>query len=71
MTDGRPIPVRPVAITIRSATYRGTYFVDRSVVYVRSRFGIRSAKLDGASPLVTAKALLSELATGRSRTASK
>ncbi len=71
MTDGRPIPVRPVAVTIRGATYRGTYFVDRSIVYVRSRFGIKAAKLDDVSPKATARALLSELATERSRTTSK
>jgi hypothetical protein len=71
MTDGRPIPVRPVSVTIRGVTYRGTYFVDRSVVYVRSRLGIKAIQVGESSPKTVAKLLLSELAAIRRRTREK
>lgn len=71
MADGKSIPVKPVAISIRGVTYRGTYFVERSVVYVRSRLGIKAARLGGASPKTIAKLLLSDLAAKRRRTSDK
>jgi hypothetical protein len=56
-----PSPVDPIEVTINGVTYEGTYYVQRSTVYVQSAFGTKSAPAGGWPPVMIAKKLLSEL----------
>jgi hypothetical protein len=59
---GRPLIVRSVTVTIDGVTYQGTYYVQGSVVYVRSALGAKATQVGESSPEALAKLLLSQLA---------
>ena len=58
---GRPFLVKSVTVTIDGVTYQGTYYVQRSMVYVRSQLGERARLLARSAPEALARLLLSEL----------
>ena len=57
----RPFLVRSVTVTIDRVTYQGTYFVQQSMVYVRSLLGAKATQVGDFPTETTAKLLLSEL----------
>jgi hypothetical protein len=57
----RPLIVRSVTVTINGVTYQGTYYVQGSMVYVRSPLGAKATQLGKSSPGELAMLLLSEL----------
>jgi len=59
---GRPFLVRSVTVTIDGVTHHGTYYVQGSVVHVRSSRGEKITKLGRSPPEAIARLLLSELA---------
>jgi len=50
-----------VTVTIGGIEYRGTYYVQSSMVHVRSPLGNKSTQVGGSPPETIAKLLLSEL----------
>jgi hypothetical protein len=63
-----PTPVESVTVTIGGVTYEGTFYVQRSELYVLSSFGVKATQLVGAPPEVIAKMLLSEMVRAGSST---
>ena len=61
MSRGCLSPVRSVTVTIDGVTYHGTYFVQDSIVHVRSPLGTKSTRVGRSPPESVAKLLLSEL----------
>jgi hypothetical protein len=53
--------VKNVTVTIDGVTYHGTYFVQDSIVHVRSPLGAKSTQVGDFPPETTARLLLSEL----------
>jgi hypothetical protein len=53
-----PTLARGVTITIDGVAYYGTYFVQCSMVYVRSPFGVEATQVGGSPPEAIAKLLL-------------
>ena len=66
---GRPFLVKSVTVTIDGVTYQGTYYVQRSMVYVRSQLGEKITKVRRSPPEAIARLLLSELAREARRSA--
>jgi hypothetical protein len=63
---GRPAAVRKaLTVTIYGHPYRGTYFVQDSIVYVQSPYGSKTTQVGGEPPEMTAKLLLSEIIRAR------
>ena len=62
MSRGCLSPVKSVTVTIDGVTYQGTYFVQDSIVHVRSPLGAKSTQVGKSSPETVAKLLLSALA---------
>jgi hypothetical protein len=64
-----PTPVKDVVVMINGVEHRGTYFVQSSMVHVRSDAGSKATQVGGSPPETIAKILLSELvrasSTGR------
>jgi hypothetical protein len=58
---GRPFLVRSVTVTVDGVTYQGTYFIQQSMVYVRSPLGAKATQLGLSSPEALAMLLLKEL----------
>jgi hypothetical protein len=56
-----PSPVESVEVTIGGVIYEGTYYVQKSIVYVQSPYGSKATQVGGSSPEALAKMLLSEL----------
>jgi hypothetical protein len=56
-----PSPVERITVTINGVTYEGTYYVQKSIVYVQSSFGSKAASVGGSMPVAIARMLLSEL----------
>jgi hypothetical protein len=62
---GRPFLVKSVTVTIDGVTYRGTYYIQRSIVYVRSALGEKARQVVGSPHEAMARLLLSELARAK------
>ena len=62
MSPGRPFLVRSVTVTIDGVAHHGTYYVQGSMVHVRSPLGEKIAKIGRSPPEAIARLLLSELA---------
>jgi hypothetical protein len=58
---GSPFLAKSVIVTIGSVTHHGTYYVQGSVVHVRSRLGEKIGKVGRSPPEAIARLLLSEL----------
>jgi len=56
-----PAPVRPVTIIIDGVTHKGSYFVQGSMVHVRSPLGAKATQVGRLPPEAIAKLLLAEL----------
>jgi hypothetical protein len=56
-----PTAVKSVIVEIDDFIYEGTYYVQKSIVYVQSEFGSKSTQLGSSPPHTIAKLLLSEL----------
>jgi hypothetical protein len=56
-----PTLARSVTVTIDGVAYHGSYFVQRSMIYVRSPLGAKATQVGGSPPEVIAKLLLLEL----------
>ena len=61
MSPSRPFLVRSVTVTTDGVTHHGTYYVQGSVVHVRSPLGEKITKVRRSPPEATARLLLSEL----------
>ena len=61
MSRGCLSPVRSVTVTIDGVTHHGTYYVQGSVVHVRSPLGEKITKARRSPPEAIARLLLSEL----------
>lgn len=61
MRDTRPASVKTVTVTIDGIAHHGTYYVQRSVVYVQSSLGAKATQVGGTPPENVAKLLLSEM----------
>ena len=61
MRPGRPFLVRSVTVTIDGVTHHGTYYVQGSVVHVRSPLGEKITKVRRSPPEALAMLLLKEL----------
>ena len=61
MTNSWPSPVQDVTVTIGGVIYEGTYYVQRSIVYVQSPYGSKATQVGGSSPKSIAALLLAEL----------
>ena len=67
MSGGWPTPVELVTVTINGGIYEGTYYVQKSVVYVQSSYGSKATQVGGfggSPPKSVAALLLSELVRG-------
>jgi hypothetical protein len=62
-----PTPLNNVSVTLKGVTRHETYYVQNSIVYVRSAFGSRAAQVGGSPPLSIATLLLLELVRGGGR----
>jgi hypothetical protein len=58
---GRPFLVKSVTVTIDGVTHHGTYYVQGSVVHVRSPLGEKMRNVGMSLPEAIARLLLSEL----------
>jgi hypothetical protein len=58
---GRPFLVRSVTVTIDGVTHHGTYYVQGSVLHVRSPLGEKIAEVGTSPPEAIARLLLSAL----------
>jgi hypothetical protein len=58
---GRPFIVRSVTVTVDGVTHQGTYYVQGSVVHVRSPLGEKITEVGMSLPEALAMSLLSEL----------
>jgi hypothetical protein len=54
-----------VTVTVDGVTHSGTYFVQESMVEVRSPLGRKNTPVGGSPPEAVAKLLLSELVRAR------
>jgi hypothetical protein len=54
-------PVKSVTVTVDGVTYHGTYFVQDSIVHLRSPFGTKSSSVGRSPPETIAKLLPTEL----------
>ena len=61
MTSSRLSLVRTVTITVDDVEHHGIYFVQNSLVYVRSPLGAKATPAGDSPPETIAKVLLSEL----------
>jgi hypothetical protein len=61
MRGGGPSAVKTVTVTIDGVTHHGAYFVQSSMVNVRSTLGSKTTQVGGSPPKTIAKLLLSEL----------
>jgi hypothetical protein len=68
---GRPFLVKSVTVTIDGVTHHGTYYVQRSIVYVRSPLGEKARQVAGSSPEAMARLLLSEMARAKPKVLGK
>jgi hypothetical protein len=58
---GRPAPVHNITVTLDGVTYRGTYYVQDSTVYVRCDAGKKATQVGGSSAASIARLLMLEL----------
>src|SRR5690348_16385107 len=56
-----PIVPRSVTVTVDGVAYHGSYFVQRSMIYVLSPLGAKATQVGSSPPESIAKLLLSEL----------
>ena len=61
MSRGCLSPVKSVTVTVDGVTYHGTYFVQDSIVHLRSPLGIKLSLVGRSPPETIAKLLLTEL----------
>jgi hypothetical protein len=61
MNRAGPSPVKSVTVIIDGVTHHGSYFVQGSIVHVRSPLGAKSTQVGDFPPETTARLLLSEL----------
>ena len=61
MSRGCLSPVKSVIVTIDGVTYHGTYFIQDSIVHLRSPLGTKSSLIGRSRPETIAKLLLTEL----------
>jgi hypothetical protein len=66
MTNSGP-PVGEVSVSIDGVTYRGMYWVENQIVYVKSSLGEKSTRVGESSPETIAILLLSEIVHGEER----
>jgi hypothetical protein len=60
MTNSGP-PLGEVSVSIDGVTYRGMYWVENQIVYVKSSLGEKSTQVGESSPETNAILLLSEI----------
>jgi hypothetical protein len=58
---GRPFIVKSVTVTVDGVTHQGTYYVQGSVLHVRSPLGEKITQIGESSPEALAKLLLWKL----------
>jgi len=57
----RPLIVKSVTVTVDGVTHQGTYYVQGSVLHVRSPLGEKITQIEESSPETLAKMLLWKL----------
>jgi hypothetical protein len=62
---GSPLIVKSVTVTIDGVTHHGTYYVQGSVLHVRSPLGAKTTNAGMSPPEAVARLLLSELVRAR------
>ena len=58
MAGDKPILVERVTVTSDGATHEGAYYVNGSVLHVRSPLGAKAAQVGGSPPKAIAELLL-------------
>ena len=61
MAGNKPILVECVTVTIDGVTHEGAYYVNGSILHVRSPLGAKATQVGGSPPEAVAMLLLAEL----------
>jgi hypothetical protein len=65
VAGNKPILVERVTVTTDGVTHEGAYYVNGSILHVRSPFGAKATEVGGSPPKAIAELLLSEIVSDR------